>query len=507
MNIERWLSVLLALVLVTALIPCTAMASVDPTGGTINDTVSWTYLNGTLSFIGEGCIDWPANDSRPPWYPLREQITKVVISEGIHTIGEDACKDLSKLKEVRLPNSLQVIGSNAFQNCSSLENIRIPDDVKSIMRSAFMDCTSLKSFTMPNSVENIESNIFRNCTSLTAVQLSSKLKLLPSNSFSGCVSLTEIVITESVTGIDCSAFENCSSLTEVVILGEITYIDDYAFQYCTSLKSVELPAGLKSMGYQAFRDCKSMQSFRFAGDLPAVSDLALYFNKPHGAKPCVVYYPANNRSWLEGKDALLATRFEDDYVLKAYSASNCVHTSSVTPGKAATCTEAGLSDGSTCSSCGKVLKAQTAIAALGHDLMTVTMEPNCTEPGFDLYQCSRCTHRETGNIVQPLGHDYGDWQTITEPTIEAAGLAQRVCATCGEIQQQELEKLSPPPTEPQPTEPATQPTIQPTAPENTIQLVPAEPKDRAWAGVGVAFVLLTVTAAIILVKWLTRRRP
>jgi hypothetical protein len=507
MNKVRWFAVLLILVLVVALIPGNAMASAETSNGTIGETVSWKYDDGTLNLIGEGRIDCLSDKNEAPWYHLRERITKVVISEGIHTIGEAAFKDLCELKEVSLPNSLQVIGANAFQNCASMEYIHIPNGVESILRGAFRDCTALKSFTMPNSVETTESDLFKNCESLKTAQLSAKLKLLPSNSFFGCVSLTEIVLNEKITGIGYSAFENCRSLTEVVFLGNITYIDFFAFRNCTSLKSIELPASVERIGFEAFSNCKSMQRVRFTGDLPAVSDLALYFNKPHGAKPCVVYYPANNRSWLEGKDALLATRFEDDYVLEADTASNCVHTPSVTPGEAATCTETGLTEGLHCVSCGKVLKAQTAIAALGHDLMTVTMEPNCTEPGFDLYQCSRCTHRETGNIVQPLGHDYGDWQTITEPTIEAAGLAQRVCATCGEIQQQELEKLSPPPTEPQPTEPATQPTIQPTAPENTIQLVPAEPKDRALASVGVVLVLLAVTAVILIVKWLTRKRP
>ena len=43
------------------------------------------------------------------------------------------------------------------------------------------------------------------------------------------------------------------------------------------------------------------------------------------------------------------------------------HTAVTDPAKAATCTETGLSEGSHCSVCGHVIKAQTVTAALGHD--------------------------------------------------------------------------------------------------------------------------------------------
>ena len=43
------------------------------------------------------------------------------------------------------------------------------------------------------------------------------------------------------------------------------------------------------------------------------------------------------------------------------------HTAVADPAKAATCTETGLTEGSHCSACGHVIKAQTVTAALGHD--------------------------------------------------------------------------------------------------------------------------------------------
>jgi len=50
------------------------------------------------------------------------------------------------------------------------------------------------------------------------------------------------------------------------------------------------------------------------------------------------------------------------------------HTEETIPGKAATCTETGLTDGTKCSVCDKILVAQEVIPALGHDFYDVTEE-------------------------------------------------------------------------------------------------------------------------------------
>ncbi|MBQ9945443.1 MAG: dockerin type I repeat-containing protein [Clostridia bacterium] len=60
-----------------------------------------------------------------------------------------------------------------------------------------------------------------------------------------------------------------------------------------------------------------------------------------------------------------------------------------TPGKAADCTNA-----QTCSVCSAIIKDK-----LGHDINTKvsTVTPTCTEKGYDVYKCSRCTVTENRN--------------------------------------------------------------------------------------------------------------
>ena len=69
-----------------------------------------------------------------------------------------------------------------------------------------------------------------------------------------------------------------------------------------------------------------------------------------------------------------------------------VHTPEKIPGKAATCTEDGLTDGEKCSTCGAILTAQEVIPATGHkpDGGTVTREPTASEPGIRTYCCTVC---------------------------------------------------------------------------------------------------------------------
>ena len=136
---------------------------------------------------------------------------------------------------------------------------------------------------------------------------------------------------------------------------------------------------------------------------------------------------------------------------------------------AATCETAGKTEGSHCSVCNTVIKAQTTVAALGHswDGGKVTKAATCTTAGTKTYTCTRCkkTRTETiaatghkvvkdaavastcettgktegshcsvcGTVLKAqtttaaLGHDYGEWKTIKAATYTEPGQAERVC--------------------------------------------------------------------------------
>ena len=77
-----------------------------------------------------------------PWSDYAEQITKVVIEEGIHDIGQMAFYELPNLQEVVLPESIVEIRNYAFKNCTSLTTINL-EVVETFREGAFYGCTAL----------------------------------------------------------------------------------------------------------------------------------------------------------------------------------------------------------------------------------------------------------------------------------------------------------------------------------------------------------------------------
>ena len=111
------------------------------------------------------------------------------------------------------------------------------------------------------------------------------------------------------------------------------------------------------------------------------------------------------------------------------------HTEETIPGKAATCTETGLTDGVKCSVCGTVLVAQEVIPATGHTVVTDEGKaPTCTETGLtEGSHCSVCgTVLVSQEVIPATGHTY-----------DAVKTENNVCTVCEhEITQAEIvEKL------------------------------------------------------------------
>lgn len=81
------------------------------------------------------------------------------------------------------------------------------------------------------------------------------------------------------------------------------------------------------------------------------------------------------------------------------------------------------------------------IAKLGHDYKSIVTEPTCKEEGYTNYTCDRCGDSYQGEITPAAGHCLGDWITVREPTVSAAGSALRRCSVCGLTETKLLDPL------------------------------------------------------------------
>lgn len=195
------------------------------TGGAAGDGsgVTWQLTENTddpstytLTIRGSGAMEDYLMSGHQPWRSFRDQITSVVVSPGVTSIGNLAFTRFSKLIHVDIADSAVSIGEGVFSECSSLTNITVPQSVTYIGVNAFDSCTNLSSITL--STNNITS--------------------IRSHTFSGCSKLSSIVIPDGVTSIQSGAFFNCTKLTSITIPGSVTSIGSNVFDGCTSLNDI-----------------------------------------------------------------------------------------------------------------------------------------------------------------------------------------------------------------------------------------------------------------------------
>lgn len=195
------------------------------TGGAAGDGsgVTWQLTENTddpstytLTIRGSGAMEDYLMSGHQPWRSFRDQITSVVVSPGVTSIGNLAFTRFSKLIHVDIADSVVSIGEQAFSDCSRLTDITVPQSVTYIDANAFESCTNLSSITL--STNNITS--------------------IRPHTFSGCSKLSSIVIPDGVTSIQSGAFFNCTKLTSITIPGSVTSIGSNVFDGCTSLNDI-----------------------------------------------------------------------------------------------------------------------------------------------------------------------------------------------------------------------------------------------------------------------------
>ena len=212
---------------------------------TENTDGSSTY---TLTISGSGAMEDYLMSSNQPWCSFRDQITSVVVSPGVTSIGNLAFTRFSKLIHVDIADSVVSIGEQAFSDCSRLTDITVPQSVTYIDANAFESCTNLSSITL--STNNITS--------------------IRPHTFSGCSELSSIVIPDGVTSIQLGAFFNCTKLTSITIPDSVTTIDPGAFKNCSSLTSITIPGSVTSIGSNVFDGCTSLNDIRYSGTSESV---------------------------------------------------------------------------------------------------------------------------------------------------------------------------------------------------------------------------------------------
>ena len=149
---------------------------------TESDGLTWTlYEDRTLTISGTGAMkDYNINDTQSPVIN-HQNVKKVMIEDGVTSIGNYAFYFCENLTSLTLPDSVTSIGDSAFDTCRGLTNITIPEGVTNIGDCAFYDCSNLTSITIPDSVTSIGNGVLEACSSLKTISISCKSTLKKNN--------------------------------------------------------------------------------------------------------------------------------------------------------------------------------------------------------------------------------------------------------------------------------------------------------------------------------------
>nr|MBE6545471.1 hypothetical protein [Oscillospiraceae bacterium] len=122
-----------------------------------------------------------ANEVDVPWFKNINDITKVVVSDGITSIGDNAFSSLFNLEEISIPDSIESIGIAAFQNCGAAKFVA-PASLKSIGKNAFLD-TSLKEVVLNDGLETIGERAFYGSNKIKTIVFPASVREIPTASF------------------------------------------------------------------------------------------------------------------------------------------------------------------------------------------------------------------------------------------------------------------------------------------------------------------------------------
>ena len=251
----------------------------------ITDLTAWcniTFENGSANPL------YYANLYEKNLYLNGELVTKLIIPDGVTSIGNWAFSGCTSLTSIVIPSSVTSIGKRAFYDCTSLEEICFnATAMNDLSLNDYVFLNAGKSgkgitVTIGSNVTKIPSNLFNPYDSssyepkITSVifEEGSVCESIGECAFYNCAGLTSIEIPNSVTTIDTSAFNGCTGLTSIEIPNSVTTIGSYTFSNCISLTNVTIGDSVTSIGKCAFLECISLEEICF--NATAMNDLNEY---------------------------------------------------------------------------------------------------------------------------------------------------------------------------------------------------------------------------------------
>ena len=195
-------------------------------GVNMGNNIIWNFdeVTSTLTLSGSGEMYNLSPGEGAEWHAYYNKVKKIVINEGISSIGTNAFCGLEKAESIKIPHSVKTIYSGALQGCESIEEVHLPNNLTNIGTNAFFLMGSCKGFYIdepgPKTAYHTEDGVlFCNQTLITYPQGNTRASYrvpygtekLEGLAFANTTYLQTVYIPETMTKLDSKMFSDESN--------------------------------------------------------------------------------------------------------------------------------------------------------------------------------------------------------------------------------------------------------------------------------------------------------
>lgn len=229
----------------------------------------WNFFYGTLTVWGKGAMDSYADDAVDrPWESLSDQITKVVIEDGVTSVGAGAFSHLPELAAVLCGKDVRAVGDGAFSSDPSLRSIAFAGPVSTVGKGTVSASAGIETVTVTGqtaedflaAVSVKEGNENYKNAAVSAVETEDPSVRAEGTWKKGAWSLHDGVLTVTGSGAIpnfADAFsapwaQYSEEVTKLVIGDGITTVGARAFSQFSELSCIDCGKDVATLGVDAF---------------------------------------------------------------------------------------------------------------------------------------------------------------------------------------------------------------------------------------------------------------